>query len=69
MKKWLRVIGRVFAAEVLAGAGHLVSKYVFVSEVSRTAIVAFVALFLSAAVMVFKETSNSLGRLNSKSTD
>jgi hypothetical protein len=55
MKKWLMVIGVVFAAEVLAEAAHLASKYVFVSEVSRTSIVAFVALFLSAAVMVFKE--------------
>ncbi|GEM_PF-2494954 len=56
MKKWLMVIGIVFAAEVIAEAAHLVSMYVFVSEVSRVSIVAFIALFLSATVLVFKES-------------
>ena len=56
MKKWLLVIGIVLAAEVLAEATHLVSKYVFLSEVSRTSIIAFVALFLSVTVLVFRES-------------
>lgn len=55
MKKWLTVIGIVFAAEVISEAGHLVSKHFFLSEVSRTAIVAFIALFISVAVLVHRE--------------
>lgn len=55
MKKWLTVIGIVFAAEVLAETSRLMLQYVLLKEVTRTDIVAFLALFISVSVLVHRE--------------
>ena len=56
MKKWLIIFGIVFAVEVIAEAVHLMSRYVFVREASRTSVVAFIALFLSVTLIVYRES-------------
>lgn len=55
MKKWLIIFGLVFVVEVAAEAAHLMSKYVFIREVSRNSIVAFIALFIGITLLVFRE--------------
>ncbi|MFC1480241.1 hypothetical protein ACFL5Y_02195 [Candidatus Omnitrophota bacterium] len=56
MKKWLTVLGIVFLVEVIAEAAHLMSGYIFIREVSRVSIVAFVALFLSVSILIHRRT-------------
>jgi len=56
MKRWLIIFGLVFVVEVAAEAAHLMSKYVFIREVSRNSVVAFIALFVSVTLLVFRET-------------
>ncbi|MDP8298900.1 MAG: hypothetical protein P9L88_03265 [Candidatus Tantalella remota] len=56
MKRWLIIFGIVFVVEVFAEAAHLLSEYMFLSEVSRNSIVAFIALFLSVTVLVYRES-------------
>ena len=56
MKRWLIIFGLVFAVEVAAEAAHLMSKYVFIREVARNSIVAFIALFIAVTLLVFRES-------------